>query len=203
MTETSPLTNRNPIDAPKAGSVGPPVPDTLEKIVDMESGEELPIGEVGELLISGPQVMMGYWKNPDATAETIRPDGWLRSGDIARIDEDGYVYIVDRAKEMIKYKGYQVAPAELEGVVMEHPAVLDAAVIPKADFEAGEVPKAFVVLKDGQQASAEDIMSFVAERVAPYKKLRELEFVASIPKSASGKILRRELIEAERAKAKT
>ena len=129
-----------------------------------------------------------------------RPDGWLRSGDIARIDEDGYVYIVDRAKEMIKYKGYQVAPAELESVVMEHPAVLDAAVIPKADFEAGEVPKAFVVLKDGQQASMDDIMSFVAERVAPYKKLRELEFVASIPKTASGKILRRELIEAERAK---
>ena len=202
MTETSPLTNRNPIDAPKPGSVGPPVPDTLEKIVDMESGEELAIGEVGELLISGPQVMMGYWKNPDATNETIRPDGWLRSGDIARIDEDGYVYILDRAKEMIKYKGYQVAPAELEGVVMEHPAVLDAAVIPKADFEAGEVPKAFVVLKDGQQAEASDIMSFVAERVAPYKKLRELEFVASIPKSASGKILRRELIEAERAKTK-
>lgn len=202
MTETSPLTNRNPIEAPKAGSVGPPVPDTLEKIVDMETGEELPIGEVGELIISGPQVMLGYWKNPEATKETVRPDGWLRSGDIARIDEDGYVYIVDRAKEMIKYKGYQVAPAELEGVVMEHPAVLDAAVIPKADFEAGEVPKAFVVLKEGQHASMDDIMAFVAERVAPYKKLRELEFVASIPKTASGKILRRELIEAERAKAK-
>ncbi len=202
MTETSPLTNAIPLDAPREGSVGPAVPDTLEKIVDPETFEELPVGGVGELLISGPQVMQGYWKNPDATAETIRPDGWLRSGDIARMDEDGYVYIVDRAKEMIKYKGYQVAPAELESLLMEHPAVLDAAVIPKQDFEAGEVPKAFIVLKPNAQASAEELMLFVSERVAPYKKLRELEFVTSIPKTASGKILRRELIEQERAKAK-
>ncbi|MDZ4278308.1 MAG: AMP-binding protein, partial [Dehalococcoidia bacterium] len=150
MTETSPLTNTSPLDAVKADSVGPPVPDTQEKIVDMSTGEELPVGETGELLIHGPQVMLGYWKSPDATKETIRSDGpaaadrWLRSGDIARMDEDGYLYIVDRAKEMIKYKGYQVAPAELEGVVMEHPAVLDAAVIPKRHFEAGEIPKAFV-----------------------------------------------------------
>jgi acyl-CoA synthetase (AMP-forming)/AMP-acid ligase II len=203
MTETSPLTNATPLGAPKEGSVGPAVPDTQEKVVDLETGEDLPIGEVGELLIFGPQVMQGYWKRPDATAETIRPDGWLRSGDIARMDEDGYVYIVDRAKEMIKYKGYQVAPAELESVVMEHPAVLDAAVIPKQDFEAGEVPKAFIVLKPGQQASPDELMRFVAERVAPYKKLRELEFVQSIPKTASGKILRRELIEQERAKGKS
>ena len=201
MTETSPLTNTSPLDALKPGSVGPAVPDTQEKIVHMETGEELPVGETGELLIFGPQVMQGYWKNPEATAETIRPDGWLRSGDIAYMDEDGYVYIVDRAKEMIKYKGYQVAPAEMESVVMEHPAVMDAAVIPKRDFEAGEIPKAFVVLKEGEQASAEEIMAFVAEKVAPYKKLRELEFVESIPKTASGKILRRELIEQERAKS--
>jgi long-chain acyl-CoA synthetase len=203
MTETSPLTNTNPLDAPRHGSVGPPVPDTLEKIVDLESGEELPPGEVGELLISGPQVMLGYWNAPEATAETLRSDGWLRSGDIARMDDDGYLYIVDRAKEMIKYKGYQVAPAELEGIVMEHPAVLDAAVIPKQDFEAGEIPKAFVVLKDGQQANVDDLMLFVGERVAPYKKLREIEFVAQIPKTASGKILRRDLIEQERAKQAT
>jgi len=202
MTETSPLTNANPLDAVKPLSVGPAVPDTLEKIVDLQSGEELLAGETGELLISGPQVMRGYWKNPDATAETIRPDGWLRSGDISRMDDDGYVYILDRAKEMIKYKAYQVAPAELEGVVMEHPAVLDAAVIPKRDYEAGEVPKGFVVLKEGQQADADELMRFVAERVAPYKKLREIEFVASIPKTASGKILRRELIEQERARSR-
>jgi acyl-CoA synthetase (AMP-forming)/AMP-acid ligase II len=202
MTETSPLTNTSPLDAIKTASVGPPVPDTQEKVVDMDSGEELPVGETGELLIFGPQVMRGYWKQPEATAETISPDGWLRSGDIVRMDEDGYLYIVDRAKEMIKYKGYQVAPAELEAVVMEHPAVLDAAVIPKREFEAGEIPKAFVVLKEGQQASADEIMAFVAERVAPYKKLRELEFVQAIPKNPSGKILRRDLIEQERAKGR-
>ena len=201
MTETSPLTNTNPIDAPKDDSVGPAVPDTEEKIVDISTGEEVPTGEIGELLIRGPQVMQGYWKNPDSTAETLIGDGWLRSGDLGYMDKDGYVFIVDRIKEMIKYKGYQVAPAELEGVVMEHPAVLDAAVIPKRDFEAGEVPKAFVVLKEGQEAAADDIMAFVAERVAPYKKLRELEFAEKIPKTPSGKILRRELIEKERAKA--
>ncbi len=203
MTETSPLANTSPLDAMRPGSVGPPVPDTEEKIVDLDTGEELPIGETGELLILGPQVMQGYWKNPEATAETIRPDGWLRSGDIAYLDEDGYVFIVDRAKEMIKYKGYQIAPAEMESVVMEHPAVLDAAVIPKRNFESGEIPKAFVVLKPGQEASAEDIMSFVADKVAPYKKLRELEFAESIPKTLSGKILRRDLIEQERAKSET
>ncbi len=203
MTEASPVTNMNLLADPKPLSVGPPVADTLEKVVDPNSGAELPAGETGELLIQGPQIMLGYWKRPDATAETILEEGagrWLRSGDVARLDEEGNVYVVDRSKEMIKYKGYQVAPAELEGVIMEHPSVLDAAVIPKADFEAGEVPKAFVVLRDGQQASARDVMLFVEERVAPYKKLRELEFVPSIPKTASGKILRRELIEQERAK---
>jgi acyl-CoA synthetase (AMP-forming)/AMP-acid ligase II len=200
MTETSPLTNTVPIDAPKDGSVGPAVPDTEEKVVDMSTGDEMATGEVGELLIRGPQVMQGYWKNPESTAETLIGDGWLRSGDLGYMDEDGYVFIVDRIKEMIKYKGYQVAPAELEGVVMEHPAVRDAAVIPKRDFEAGEVPKAFVVLQEGQEATAADIMAFVADRVAPYKKLRDLEFVEAVPKSASGKILRRELIEQERAK---
>jgi acyl-CoA synthetase (AMP-forming)/AMP-acid ligase II len=202
MTETSPLTNANPLDAVREGSVGPAVPDTQEKIVDLESREELPPGETGELLVYGPQVMKGYWNAPDATAETLQADGWLRTGDIARADGDGYIYIVDRVKEMIKYKGYQVAPAELEGVVMEHPAVLDAAVIPKRDFEAGEVPKAFVVLKEGQEATPDELMAFVSERVAPYKKLREIEFVGQIPKTASGKILRRDLIEQERAKAK-
>jgi len=145
--------------------------------------------------------MRGYWKAPEATAETLLPDGWLRSGDIARMDEDGHVYILDRAKEMIKYKGYQVAPAELEALIMEHPAVLDAAVTPKPAGADGEQPKAFVVLKPGQLASADDLLAFVAARVAPYKKLREVEFVAAIPKNPSGKILRRLLIEQERAKA--
>jgi long-chain acyl-CoA synthetase len=198
LTEASPLTNVNPVNRAKPLTVGPPVPDTLEKVVDLESGKELGPGEVGELLVYGPQVMKGYWRRPDATAETITPDGWLRTGDIVSMDEEGYVTILDRLKEMIKYRGYQVAPAELEGLLMEHPAVADAAVIPKPDTESGEVPKAFVVLRQGMDASGEQLMRFIEERVAPYKKLREVEFVGSIPKTASGKILRRDLIAQER-----
>ncbi|MBI2913440.1 MAG: AMP-binding protein, partial [Chloroflexi bacterium] len=152
-------------------------------------------------LIHGPQIMRGYWNRPEDTAETITQDGWLHTGDIAQFDEEGYVYILDRKKEMIKYKGYQVAPAEQEAVLMEHPAVLDAAVIPKNDpAEATEIPKAFVLLRPGQPAGADELMRFVEERVAPYKKIREIEFVEAIPKTPSGKILRRELIERERAK---
>ena len=200
LTETSPSTNVNPIRRAKPTSVGPPLPDTEEKVVDLETGEELPTGEVGELLIRGPQVMQGYWERPEATAECLSADGWLRTGDIASIDEEGYVYIHDRKKEMIKYKGYQVAPAELEAVLLEHPQVRDAAVIPKADATGGEIPKAFVVMAADAATSADELMAFVAERVAPYKKVRQVEFVDAIPKSASGKILRRELIERERAR---
>jgi acyl-CoA synthetase (AMP-forming)/AMP-acid ligase II len=193
------VTNVNPLEAPREGTVGPPVSDTLEKVVSLDSGEELPPGEVGELLVYGPQVMKGYWGRPDATAETITDDGWLRTGDIASADADGYVRIHDRKKEMIKYKGYQVAPAELEGLLMEHPGVRDAAVIPKADAEAGEVPKAFVVAKEpGLDLDA--VVAFVSERVAPYKKIRYIETVDAIPKNPSGKILRRQLIEEERAR---
>jgi acyl-CoA synthetase (AMP-forming)/AMP-acid ligase II len=200
MTEASPVTNLNPLDAPREGTVGPPVADTIEKVVSLETGEEIPDGEVGELLVYGPQVMQGYWNNPEATAETITPDGWLRTGDISSIDADGYVRIHDRKKEMIKYKGYQVAPAELESILMEHPGVRDAAVIPKADDEAGEVPKAFVVAREAGLDLA-SVQAFVAERVAPYKKIRYIEEVDAIPKNPSGKILRRQLIEQERAKA--
>lgn len=200
MTESSPLTNVNPISSPREGTVGPAVSDTLEKIVSLETDEELPPGEIGELLVYGPQVMLGYWNNPEATRETITPDGWLRTGDIASADPDGYVRIHDRKKEMIKYKGYQVAPAELESLLMEHPGVRDAAVIPKADMEAGEVPKAFVVPKEpGLDLSG--VLAFVAEKVAPYKKIRDIEIVEAIPKNPSGKILRRQLIEQERAKS--
>ncbi len=197
MTESSPITNVNPLDAPREGTVGPPVSDTLEKIVSLETGEELPPGEIGELLVFGPQVMKGYWNNEAATAETITPDGWLRTGDISSVDEDGYVRIHDRKKEMIKYKGYQVAPAELESLLMEHPGVRDAAVIPKADAEAGEVPKAFVVAREAG-LDLDEVRAFVAERVAPYKKIRYIETVDAIPKNPSGKILRRQLIEQER-----
>ena len=201
MTESSPVTNLNPLDAIREGTVGPPVPDTTEKVVSLDDERELPPGEVGELLVYGPQVMKGYWNRPDATAETITPDGWLRTGDIVTADADGYVTIHDRKKEMIKYKGYQVAPAELEALLMEHPGVRDAAVIPKADLEAGEVPKAFVVPREpGLDLDA--VTAFIAERVAPYKKIRYIEAVEAIPKNPSGKILRRQLIEQERDKEK-
>jgi acyl-CoA synthetase (AMP-forming)/AMP-acid ligase II len=141
--------------------------------------------------------MKGYLNRPEATAETIDADGWLHTGDLGYADEDGYFTIVDRLKELIKYKGYQVAPAELEAVLLAHPAVADAAVIPSPDEDAGEVPKAFVVLKE--EATAEELIAFVAVRVAPYKKVRRVEFVELIPKSPSGKILRRVLVERERA----
>jgi acyl-CoA synthetase (AMP-forming)/AMP-acid ligase II len=200
MTETSPTTNANPLDRVKVASCGPPVSDTFEKIVSLDTGQELATGEVGELAVRGPQVMKGYWKRPQETRECLSEDGWLLTGDIGWLDEDGYLYLLDRKKEMIKYKGYQVAPAELEAVLHEHPAVLDAAVIPKRHLEGGEIPKAFVVLKEGYQASPEELMAFVADKVAPYKKIREVEYVPEIPKTASGKILRRDLIERERGR---
>jgi acyl-CoA synthetase (AMP-forming)/AMP-acid ligase II len=143
--------------------------------------------------------MRGYWKRPAATAEAMLPGGWVRTGDIARLDADGSVWLVDRAKEMIKYRGYQVAPAELEAVLLEHPAVRDAAVIPAMLPDEGEAPKGVVVLKEDRATTAEGILAFVAERVAPYKKLRALAFIDAIPRSPTGKILRRVLIEQERA----
>ena len=203
LTETSPLTNCDYVEPELArpGSVGPPAPDTEEVVVDLETGaRELAPGEVGELLVRGPQVMKGYYNNPSATAETITEDGWLHTGDILRMDPDGYVWVLDRKKELIKYKGFQVPPAELEGLLLEHPAVADAAVIGKADVEAGEVPKAFVVLKAGAGASDQELMSFVGDKVATFKHIQEVEFVDFIPKNPSGKILRRLLIERERAK---
>jgi acyl-CoA synthetase (AMP-forming)/AMP-acid ligase II len=202
MTETSPTTNTNPLDRVRLETVGPPFPDTIEKIVSLDTGDELPLGEVGELLVKGPQVMKGYWKNPKETAECLMDDGWLRTGDIGRFEEDGYLCLIERKKEMIKYKGYQVAPAELEALLHQHPAVLDVAVIPKPDLAGGEIPKACIVLRSGVKATPEQIMTFVAERVAPYKKIRDIEFFQEIPKTASGKILRRDLIQRERQRAK-
>jgi acyl-CoA synthetase (AMP-forming)/AMP-acid ligase II len=200
LTETSPMTNTNPLDRIRLESCGPPMADTFERIVSLDTGQELPTGEVGEVAVQGPQVMKGYWKRPQETSECLSEDGWLLTGDIGWLDQDGYLFILDRKKEMIKYKGYQVAPAELEAILHEHPAVLDAAVIPKPHLEGGEIPKAFVVLREGFQVSPEELMAFVAEKVAPYKKIREMEYVPEIPKTASGKVLRRDLIEQERAK---
>jgi len=163
-------------------------------------GAELGPKQEGEIWVRGPQVMKGYFHQVEATAQTVDAQGWLHTGDIGYVDEDGYLYVVDRLKELIKYKGLQVAPAELEGLLLSHPAVADAAVIGSPDEEAGEVPKAFVVLKG--QATPEEIMAFVAERVAPHKKVRRVEVVGEIPKALSGKILRRVLIERERAQAR-
>lgn len=200
MTETSPVTHSSP--APpldiKFGSVGVPAPNTECKIIDLETGAPLGPGEKGEVCVRGPQVMVGYLNNPEATAITIDADGWLHTGDIGYADADGHFFIVDRAKELIKYKGLQVAPAELEAVLLTHPSVADAAVIPYPDDEAGEVPKGIIVLKEPIEPQA--LLDFVAERVAPHKRIRHLEFVDKIPKSPSGKILRRVLVEMEKAK---
>ena len=201
LTETSPTTHSVPDDlaGQMPGSIGPPLPNTECRIVDVAGGADAADGEPGELLIRGPQVMKGYFNNRQATALAIDPDGWLHTGDIARIDGQGVVRIVDRIKELIKYKGYQIAPAELEALLLTHPAIADAAVIGIPDEDAGEVPKAFVVT-DGSITS-DEVIRFVAEHVAPYKKVRAVEIVEEIPKSASGKILRRVLIERERTAA--
>ena len=200
LTESSPVTHvcfGEGATSGKIGTVGPTIPSTEMMIVDLESGASLGPGEEGEVWIRGPQVMKGYLNNPEATRATVDEDGWLHTGDVGRADEDGYVTIVDRAKELIKYKGYQVAPAELEDLLLSHPSVADVAVIPVPDEEAGEVPKAFVV--QAGDVDPETLMDFVAARVAPYKKVRVVEFLDEIPKSASGKILRRFLVDRERA----
>jgi acyl-CoA synthetase (AMP-forming)/AMP-acid ligase II len=203
LTETSPTTHYVPdeLAGQMPGTIGPAIPNTECRIVDVATGEDVPQGEPGELLIRGPQVMKGYLNQPEATAAAIDPDGWLHTGDVARVDEEGALRIVDRVKELIKYKGYQVAPAELEGVLLTHPAIADAAVIGIPDEQAGEIPKAFVV--SSAPLTSEEVTAFVAERVAPYKKIRVVEFVEEIPKSPSGKILRRVLIDRERAAAPT
>ncbi len=193
MTEISPVSHITPGFDSRPGSSGVTVANTLSRIVDSE-GHDLGVDEEGELLVKGPQVMMGYLNNPGATADTIDEDGWLHTGDLARIDSEGYMYIVDRVKELIKYKGFQVAPAELEALIVTHPAVADVAVVGMPDNEAGELPKAFVSLKGDASAvapSAQDIRDFVAQHVASYKQIHDVEFIDSIPKSASGKILRR------------
>jgi acyl-CoA synthetase (AMP-forming)/AMP-acid ligase II len=198
MTETSPVTHSSPADPSQVrfGSVGVPAPNTECKIVNLETGETLGQNKEGEVCVRGPQVMKGYLNRPEATAATIDPEGWLHTGDIGYADDAGHFFIVDRAKELIKYKGFQVPPAELEALLLTHPCVADAAVIPCQDDEAGEIPKAFVVLKS--EACAEELMDFVAERVAPHKRVRLLEFIDKIPKSPSGKILRRVLVQQER-----
>jgi acyl-CoA synthetase (AMP-forming)/AMP-acid ligase II len=202
LTETSPVSHIVPdsVVKPVPGSVGNLVPNTECKIVDVATGKELGRNQDGEIWMRGPQVMKGYLNNPEATRSSIDDDGFFHSGDIGHIDDHDEFFIVDRLKELIKYKGFQVAPAELEALLLTHPKVADVAVIGVVDEEGGEAPKAFIVSKE--PVSAEEIMEFVASRVAPHKKVRRVEFVDQIPKSATGKILRRVLRDREKAAAR-
>lgn len=193
MTELSPVSHTTPPGMFKSGSSGVTVSNTESRIVDPETGEDQPVGGTGELWVRGPQVMKGYLNNAEATEATIDADGWLHTGDVAVIDEDGHMTVVDRVKELIKYNGFQVPPAELEALLITHPAVLDVAVIGIPDDSAGELPKAFVVRAPGAEIDEDGVKEFVREHVASYKQIRLVEFVDEIPKSASGKILRRML----------
>jgi len=208
LTESSPVTHCNPLDKSlktvKVGSIGLPWPDTDAKVMDAETGEkELAPGEVGEVVVKGPQVMKGYWNMPQETADVLR-NGWLYTGDIGKVDEDGYFYITDRKKDLIKYKGYSVYPREIEDVLYEHPAVKLCGVIGKPDPVSGEIPKAFIVLKEEKTATEEEIKEFVNSKVAPYKAIREVELRTELPMTMVGKVLRRVLQEEEKQKtAKT
>ena len=193
LTEASPETHNSPPCRVKAGTIGIPNIDTDARIVDMETGMiNLPADEVGELVIKGPQVMKGYWRSPSETRETLRR-GWLYTGDLAVMDEDGYFCIVDRKKDTIKYKGYTIAPAELEDAAYTHPAVKECAVVGIPSPIVGEIPKAYIVLKEGCQLTKEEIIKVCEEKLAPYKKIREVQFVEEIPKTHVGKVLRRAL----------
>ena len=193
MTEMSPVSHLTPAGQFKPGTCGVTVPNAECRIVDPVTGEDQGVGGEGELWVRGPMVMKGYLNNPEATAATIDADGWLHTGDVGVFDEDGHLLIVDRVKELIKYKGFQVAPAELEALLLTHPAIADAAVVGIADEEAGEIPRAFIVLKLGQELAEADVTAFTQDRVASYKVIRDVVFTDAIPKSASGKILRRML----------
>ncbi|MGA3090966.1 MAG: AMP-binding protein [Terriglobales bacterium] len=200
MTEASPVTHVGycaPPEMNRPASIGQPLALTECRVVDL-NGNDVAQGAPGELIMRGPQFMLGYWKDSQATAAAVR-DGWYFSGDIVRTDADGFYYVLDRSKEMIKYKGFPVAPAEVESVLLEHPAVRDCGVIARPDAEAGEIPCAFVVLREGSSPSdtlAQDLRGFVADRLAHHKQPREVRFVDAIPRTPSGKILRRELRKA-------
>ncbi len=202
MTEMSPVSHGIPVDRDDipVGTVGYTVPNMECKLVDPETGREVGEGALGELWCKGPNVMVGYLHDAEATAATLDSEGYLHTGDVATVDENGYVTIVDRVKELIKYKGYQVPPAELEALLLTHPKISDAAVIGVRDSDGEEVPKAFVVRQPGaDDLTGEDVMAFVAAKVAPHKKVRAVQFVEQIPKSASGKILRKNLRAVEPA----
>jgi len=198
LTEASPVTHANPLEGViKEGSIGIPFPDTDSKIIDLETGEDLPVGQVGELCVKGPQVMKGYWNMQEETREVLTEDGWLKTGDIARMDEDGYFFIVDRKKDMIIAGGYNIYPRDIDEVLFTHPKVRDAVAVGVPDPYRGETVKAFVVLKPGETATEEEIIDYCRERLAKYKVPTLVEFRDELPKSMVGKILRKVLREEE------
>jgi long-chain acyl-CoA synthetase len=201
MTESSPVTHINPFGGQrKVGSIGIPIPDTEARIVDLgDPSKEMPVGETGELVVRGPQVMQGYWQREDATAETL-VDGWLHTGDIAMMDEDGYFFIVDRKKDMIISGGYNVYPRDIEEVLFEHPQIAEATAIGVPHPTRGEQVKAFVVLKSGETTTAEDIIAYCKDKLAAYKLPTEVEFMDDLPKTNVGKVLKKELRAEELAK---
>lgn len=194
LTESSPTTHVTPLDRIKIGTIGTPLSLTEHKVVAPVTETDVTRGEVGELWVRGPQVMMGYYQDPQATAQTL-VDGWLRTGDLVREDEDGYIYVVDRLKELIKCKGFQVAPAEIEHVLVGHPAIHDAAVIGEPHPDLGELPVAYVVTRPGASLTPEQVIDYAAAGMAKYKRLAKVFFTEIIPRSPSGKILRRVIKE--------
>ncbi|NLA05714.1 MAG: long-chain fatty acid--CoA ligase, partial [Firmicutes bacterium] len=202
LSEASPLTHCNPIYGKSiAGSIGLPVPDTDAKIMDIETGEnEMPLGEAGELCVRGPQVMVGYHNMPDETADSLR-EGWLYTGDIARMDEEGYTYIVDRKKDMIIAGGFNIYPRDIEEVLFTHPKIVEAAVAGYTDPYRGETLKAYIVCKEGDELTEEEVISFCKANLAAYKVPKMVEFRKELPKSMVGKVLRRILREEEEKKA--
>jgi acyl-CoA synthetase (AMP-forming)/AMP-acid ligase II len=207
MSELSPVSHAMYYgrDDEPVSSVGGMLPNTINKLIDTETGEEITelgadgVTRPGELWVKGPNVMLGYLNKPEATAETLDADGFLHTGDVAVYHEGGYFSIVDRVKELIKYKGYQIAPAELEALLLGHPKVMDAAVIGVLDDDRQEIPKAFIVAAPDSGLTEDEVMAFVAEQVAPHKKVRRVEFIDAIPKSTAGKILRKDLRARENA----
>jgi long-chain acyl-CoA synthetase len=201
MTELSPVSHANPLmGISKKGSVGIPLPNTDAKIVDLETGEAIPIGSdaTGELWVTGPQVMKGYWNKPEETAQTITPDGWLRTGDIARTDSDGYFYIVDRLKDMINVSGLKVLPRDVEEVLYMHPQIREAAVVGIPNAERGDdTVTAFIVTHDGAPIEIETLKVFCKQYLADFKVPRRFEFRTELPKTAVGKVLRRALAESK------